>query len=165
MILWIQTHGFFKDQLAIQSKILINKWQEIKENYFWQIRGFSEIQAHTSSRLSKTKAYNKPFKPKWKYSRAVNALFSRSIVFRSWSQYQMLVKGLKQDVSTSLITGKKLNEAAGLKVSWPSKQVYFAVRTMILSSTINVLPPYWTLKLTELGRVKNDSEGKAYGLK
>lgn len=28
MILWIQTHGFFKDQLAIQSKILINKWQE-----------------------------------------------------------------------------------------------------------------------------------------
>ena len=65
----------------------------------------------------------------------------------------------------SLITGKKLNEAAGLKVSWPSKQVYFAVRTMILSSTINVLPSSWTLKLTELGRVKNDSEGKVYGLK
>ena len=34
----------------------------------------------------------------------------------------MLVKGLRQDVSTSLITGKKLNEAGGLlKVSWPAK--------------------------------------------
>ena len=53
----------------------------------------------------------------------------------------MPVKGLRQDVSTSLFTGKKLNEAAGFKVSWPAKQVYFAVRTMILSSTINVLPP------------------------
>lgn len=72
----------------------------------------------------------------------------------------MLVKGLRQDVPTSLITGKTLNEAAGLKVSWPSRQVYFAMRTMILSSTINFLPPSWTLKLTELGRVKNDSEGR-----
>lgn len=53
----------------------------------------------------------------------------------------MLVKGLRQDVPTSLITGKTLNEAAGLKVSWPSRQVYFAMRTMILSSTINFLPP------------------------
>lgn len=61
----------------------------------------------------------------------------------------MLVKGLRQDVSTSLFTGKKLNEAAGLKVSWPVKQVYFAVRTMILSSTINVLLPSRTLKQTE----------------
>lgn len=77
----------------------------------------------------------------------------------------MLVKGLRQDVPTSLITGKTLNEAAGLKVSWPSRQVYFAVRTMILSSTINFLPPSWTLKLTELGRVKNDSEGEVYRLK
>ena len=72
----------------------------------------------------------------------------------------MLVKGLRQDVPTSLITGKTLNKAAGLKVGWPSRQVYFAMRTMILSSTINFLPPSWTLKLTELGRVKNDSEGR-----
>lgn len=77
----------------------------------------------------------------------------------------MLVKGLRQDVPTSLITGKTLNEAAGLKVSWPSRQVYFAMRTMILSSTINFLPSSWTLKLTELGRVKNDSEGEVYRLK
>lgn len=82
LILWIQTRGFFKDQLAIQSKILINKWQEIKENYFWQIQGLSEIQltpAHdlrtnsnkrfnlaqfVGNQLTKTKACNKLFNPK-----------------------------------------------------------------------------------------------------
>jgi len=40
MILWIQTHGFFKDKLAIQSKILINKWQEIYKKI---IPGKSEV--------------------------------------------------------------------------------------------------------------------------
>ena len=65
----------------------------------------------------------------------------------------MLVKGLRQDVSTSLITGKKLNEAGGLlKVSWPAKQVYFAVRTTLKTNR-------------ELGRVKKCLRGRGLRIK